>query len=163
MTLEERKKFVRKYQDLWKEHLAKYPEDEWMQDYAVSYDPHPERYCVVLIPVCSIENRDWYLVDATFDDIKNFGTSCGRVGPQHCYNVFGTTGVAEFLQAFCVEFIVGCVSIPTGDKEPGIPLDMIAFKGPEILAAGFANFINNLGGSLRWDDSSDGQCLFESE
>jgi len=76
--------------------------------------------------------------------------------------------VAEFLQAFCVEFIVGSVSEEVTEESweqggGGIPLNMIAFKGPEILAAGFANFIENLGGSLRWDDSHDGRCKFESE
>jgi len=163
LVIEKRKQLILKYKQLWEQHLTDHPEDEWMQDYVLSY---PNEEIPVLIPICTLESEEWLLVEDAFDDLKQFGTSCGNAG---CYSVFGKPGALEFLQAFGVEFIVGSVSkeyleeVGWAQRGEGVPLNMVAFKGSEELAAGFANFVGTLGGSLRWDDSSDGQCLFESE
>jgi len=160
MKFEEGKRLVEKCATMWKDHLIEFPKDGWMEDCVISY---PGEEIPLFIPVCSIDDKDGFIVGKRFGDLKKFGTICGDRG---CYTVFNNPGVVEFLQGFCIEFVVVSVNEEILEEDAwdgAIPIYMMAFKGSAHIAPGFANMINHLGGSLRWDDSDGERCLFESE
>jgi hypothetical protein len=157
-------KLIKSYHDRWIEHLGENSSDIWMQEATIFHsDDIP-----ILVPICKVDREDGFTeIVERYDDLRFFGTSCGSTS---CSEVFSRPGIVEFLQAHAVEFLVGAVAedyiddlYHSREVEKGVPLGMIAFSGSEELAEAFANIVGHYGGSLRWDDSSDGQCVFESE
>lgn len=182
MTVEERKTLIEKYQKLWAEHKVENPSDIYIEAHIQSttgffpkYGDKQENYPVLYIPVTKLENlkdSDWWYLEVSeqYDDLKYFGTCCGRIPEAH--TVLGMKEVRDFLASFKIAFIVGCV--PEGvskDNETeytGIPLGAIAFRaeGFDIpiaqIGEAFAYFINQRGGGLRCENRED-WCVFESE
>jgi len=180
MTVEERKALIEKYQKLWADHKVANPSDIHIEAHVRSmagffprYGDKPEDYPVLCIPVAEIENlkgSDWWFLEVLkqYDDLKYFGTRCGRI--PDAYTVLQEA--IDFLASFKIGFIVGCV--PEGvskDNETeymGIPLGAMAFRadGFDIpiaqIGEAFAYFINQHGGSLRCEHHED-WCIFESE
>ena len=165
MVCEEKLHLVKACRDRWRNHLLSHPEDQWMEDYTSSWRDE-DRHMVGLIPVAEWndpEDREFGIPgERQYGYVNEFGTACGN---ESSSNVFLRAGIVEFLWASCIEFIVALIDDEQFEleHEPGIPLGMIAFRAPSELAPVFANLVEMHGGSLRWDDSTGDQCLFESE
>jgi len=154
----EKEEVIEALHNMWVIHLKSHPEDYWVDIDMVFYKDDPSgTWPVVLIPICDVEDND---VTRAHNIGKCFTP---EVDDDEDPPVFARKGVLEFLQAHCLEFIVGTIDRWNFDldEQEGLPLSMIAFRAESSIGKAFAFFINKFDGSLRMKHK-DGWCFFTS-
>jgi len=141
----------------WIAHLRYHPEDSWLDTAMVAYpeDP-PEKWPVVFIPVCDLEEGKIVKVHTTLrcftPEVDNGETP-----------VFARKGVLEFLLAHNIEHVIGTIDRWNFslDEQEGLPLSTIAARIDIDVGGAFAFFVGRFGGTLRVEKHHN-WCIFRS-
>jgi len=158
LTANEKEKLIEALHAMWIFYLRFHADDCWADPDMVFYkDDPPEKWPVVLVPICDVKDDQVIKVHRTG---MCFTPEVDNGDPP----VFSRKGVLEFLQAHRIEFIVGTIdrwNFDLGEQE-GLPLCTIAFKAEPSIGQAFAFFIGKFSSDLRMLHKN-GWCFFESE
>ena len=168
MHMHKRRELITKYKELWDKHVEVNTDRRFLGEvlrrtcgFNPGYGDQIEQFPILAIPVTELEHPNNDIV-AKRDDLAAFGTDCGKT--PEAYKVFSSLSVMNFLVAFKIDYVFGCVrnDEDVDIEHVGIPLGAIAFRASDRVGEAFAYIVNECGGGLRYEDYKD-WCVFESE